>query len=207
MYTILMNPDKSLTTTVRQTLFQRETGVDKIQFLLPQKYEDVDIKTCIILLKYTDQGNVAHSKKLSIDEDFYKDMVRCTLDVDLDLTSFAGDIVASLSFLRLNTLNELHEEVLHSGEVVITISPLKDLYSFVGEDSLQLIDKKMLELEAKAKALEIMANSYDENKADDLSYNKNKLQLTAKGKPIGKSVEILSEGSSGGESSFEMVEF
>lgn len=211
MYTIIMNPDKSLTTTVRQTIYQREKNADKIQFLLPQKYEpsDINIMECTILLKYTDQGNVAHTKKLIAESELYKDKVRCLFDIDSDITRFAGDIIVSLSFLKLNEKNGLNEEVLHSGECVITVLPLKNLYSFVADESLQFIDKTMLELEAKAKALEIMADSYDKNKADNLSYKNKKLQLTSKGELIGDPVEISNgDGStSGDDSSFEMVEF
>ena len=35
-----MDEHKQLVTTVRQTIYQRENLVDKIQFLLPEEYEN-----------------------------------------------------------------------------------------------------------------------------------------------------------------------
>lgn len=157
MYTILMKDDKSLITTVRATLFQREKLVDKIQFLIPYMYQDLDIRNCQIVLKYIDQGNEAHSEFLIMDEELYKEnFVRCVMPVDTELTQFAGDISIHLSFLNLSTEPELHEEVMHSGDITITISPRSDLYNFVSDKSLSIIDQKMLELDAKIKAVELM---------------------------------------------------
>lgn len=161
MYTILMKADKSLVATVRATLFQREKLVDKIQFLIPYMYEDLDIRDCQIVLKYIDQGNEAHTEILIMDEELYKEnYVRCVMPVDTNLTQFAGDISVHLSFLSLSTEPELHEEVMHSDDIVITISPRSDLYNFVSDKSLSVIDQKMLELDAKIKAVELMT---DEN--------------------------------------------
>lgn len=161
MYTILMKADKSLVATVRATLFQREKLVDKIQFLIPYMYEDLDIRDCQIVLKYIDQGNEAHTENLVMDEELYKEnYVRCVMPVDTNLTQFAGDISVHLSFLTLSTEPELHEEVMHSDDIVITISPRSDLYNFVSDKSLSVIDQKMLELDAKIKALDLMV---DEN--------------------------------------------
>ena len=193
MYTIMMNPDKSLTTTIRATLYQREKNANKIQFLLPQKCEEVDIKSCTILLKYIDQGNVAHADRLVMDTELYKDtLIRCVMDVDTNLTRFAGDISVNLSFLRLNPENGLHEEVLHSGKDIITINPLNDLYAFVGDDSLQIIDKVILELEAKQKAQDLIASTYDTEKADNLvlDTDKSTVYLSSHGEQIGEPIAL-----------------
>lgn len=187
-----MNADKSLTKSVSATIYQREKLVDKIQFLLPQKYEDINIKECTILLKYIDPGNIAHAEKLIKDEQLYKERIRCTMVIDTNLTRFAGDIKASLSFLKLNTENGLHEEVLHSGETIITISPLNDLFTFVGDDSLQVIDKAMLEIEAKLKAQDIIAETYDSEKADSITLDRDNSSIyaTSHGQQIGNQISI-----------------
>ena len=49
MYTIVMGQDKSLITTVKETIYRREKLVDKIQFLIPQKYNDINL---LILLLF-----------------------------------------------------------------------------------------------------------------------------------------------------------
>jgi len=184
-----MNKDKSLTATKKATIYQREKLVDKIQFLLPQKYEQLDIRDCIIVLRYIDQGNVAHAEKLIQDEELYKERIRCLMDVNTDLTRFAGDIKAHLSFLRLNPENSLHEEVLKSGEILITISPINELYAFAGDDYLDIVDKAMLELEAKQKAQDLIAETYNKEKADNLVLDRenSSIYLESNGIPINKS--------------------
>lgn len=187
-----MNADKSLTASVKTTLYQREKLVDKIQFLLPQKYEDFDIKDSVVLIKYVDQGNVSHAEKLKMDEELYKDRIRCVLDVDTKLTKFAGDINIKLTFLKLNNENGLHEEVFHTGSIIITISPIKDIFAFVADESLEILDKAMLELETKTKALELISNTYDAEKADNLVLDteNSTVYLSSHGEQIGEPIAL-----------------
>ena len=190
MYTILMKDDKTLLATAKATLFQREKLVDKIQFLIPQKYEDLDLSECTVLLKYIDQGNTAHSEQLTKDEELYKETyLRYTLDVDTNLNHFAGDVKIRLTFIHISE-EGLHEEVLHSGEITITIAPLSDLYQFVGDESLETLDKKMVELDAKIKAVEKLAETYEKSKADDILVYGSKLQVSSAGTPIGTGIEL-----------------
>lgn len=205
MYTIIMDDDKNLVTTVRATLYQREKLADKIQFLFPQQYGEINIADCIILLKYVDQGNVAHAEKLIKDEDLYKDRIRCCIDVDTNLTRFSGDIKFHLDFLKLNTDDGIYESVLSSGETTITISPLDDYFAFTSDESLDVINQAILELDAKSTAIQALAESLEESKVDDLSLDGSLLQVSAKGTPIGKGVNLPSAGI--GEEGIPVVEF
>lgn len=210
MYTILMKDDKSLIATSTATLFQREKLVDKIQFLIPKTYEEFDIQQCQIVLKYVDQGNEAHAEILTMNEDLYKEnYVRCVMPVDTNLTRFAGDISVHLSFLYLSTENELHEEVMHSGEIVISISPLSDYYAFISDKSLDVLDQKIFELDAKLKAMELMSDTYQNEKADGLVYDEesNTLQLTSNEEPIGNPVVIECDATKIEEEGIPVVTF
>jgi hypothetical protein len=169
-----MNDDKSLSCTVKATIHQREKLVDKIQFLIPSTYGDINLQDSVILLKYIDQGNIPHAERLIMDEELYKeDFIRCVMDVDTNLTRFAGDIKICLSFLMLNGENGLHEEVMHSGETIISIVPLDDYFAFVPDDSLQVIDKVMVELEAKLKATNSILESCEKLHPNDSEENDN----------------------------------
>ena len=57
-----MDEHKQLVTTVRQTIYQRENLVDKIQFLLPEEYENHSLSDFTAILKYVDPTNVPHSE-------------------------------------------------------------------------------------------------------------------------------------------------
>ena len=64
MYTIIMENDKSLRKGSVCTIYQREKLVDNIQFLLPLTYGKFDLSTFTVVLKYVDQGNIAHTEVL-----------------------------------------------------------------------------------------------------------------------------------------------
>ncbi len=192
IYTIIMNSDKTLTASVVTKIFQREKLVDKIQFLIPQEYNDFDLSEFTAVLKWVDPSNVAHAETLELDEELYKERLRYTLPVDTSLTKMSGDITLRLTFSKLDT-DTLTQYVMHTGEIVITISALEDYYKFVTDDSLEIIDNKISSLDAKIGALELLAESYENEKADNLSYSDGKLQLMANDSLIGDEVDLNAE--------------
>ena len=187
MYTFLLNKDKSLLATERIKIYQREKLVDKVQFILPQSYEEIDLtnKNVSIILKYVDQEGNAQSEFLVKDDELYKDnYVRCELPIDTNITKFAGNITLHLTIIYLDVENQINQ-VMHSSETILTISPLKDMYVNINDKSLEILDQKIIELQASIEAANILNESIDTNKADDLSYEDNTLQLMSNGKKIG----------------------
>lgn len=187
MYTFLLNKDKSLLATERIKIYQREKLVDKVQFILPQSYEEIDLtnKNVSIILKYVDQEGNAQSEFLVKDDELYKDnYVRCELPIDTNITKFAGNITLHLTIIYLDVENQINQ-VMHSSETILTISPLKDMYVNINDKSLEILDQKIIELQASIEAANILNESIDKNKADDLSYEYNTLQLMSNGKKIG----------------------
>lgn len=208
MYTIVMRDDKSLRTTQKTTLYQREKLVDKIEFLFPSTYNELDLSDFTITLKYVDQGNVAHMEILTKDEELYKDYyIRCTLPVDTNLTQFSGDITIRLTLSKVD-LEVRTQYVLHTNETTITILPLSDYYAFVTDETLEYIDQVVASLDTKIEALNKISEVYDSEKADNITYEDNKIQLTANGQKIGDYITIA-EGT--GEpvdlDELELVEF
>lgn len=192
MYTILMNSDKSLVCTTRTTLYQRDKLVDKLQILIPQTYEDVDLSDFTTVLKYVDQGNEVHSEILIQDEELYKDSyLRYTLPIDTNLTRFAGNIKICLTLNKID-MEEMKEYSLNTGETTITITPLSDYYKFVSDESLSIIDQKVNELNVKLEAMDKMTTTYDETKADNIKLDKetSEIYLTAHNKQIGDKIAI-----------------
>jgi hypothetical protein len=192
MYTILMNSDKSLVCTTKTTLYQRDKLVDKLQILIPQTYEDINLSDFTAVLKYVDQGNEAHSEILIQDEELYKDSyLRYTLPIDTNLTRFAGNIKICLTLNKVD-MEEMKEYSLNTGETTITITPLSDYYKFVSDESLSIIDQKVNELNVKLEAVDKMSTAYDETKADNIKLDKetSEIYLTAHNKQIGDKIAI-----------------
>lgn len=194
MYTVIFNKDKSLIASVKTTLYQRESLVDKIQFLLPQVYEDIDIYNgdYTVIMKYLDSSNVAQSEILIKEDELYKDHVRFVLPVNSNLTRFAGDIRIWLSVIGVKIDDSIEAEILHSDDLIIKINPLEDIYGFVPDESLQALDRKILELQATTKANNMLIESMDKSKADDikLDLDEKSLYLTNNGKKTGTPIAL-----------------
>lgn len=121
MYTIVMDKNKNLNTTVRTTLFQKESMMDKIQFLIPPTYNDIEIGNYTAILKYLDPNGNFHYERLEPDETLYKNYLRYTVDVKSSLTQVAGKVVARMSFLDVK--GETAEEIckLETNSTIIEI--------------------------------------------------------------------------------------
>lgn len=201
-----MNNDKSLTATVVTTLYQREKLADKIQILIPPNYGELDLNEFTATLKYVDQANVPHAEILKKDAELYKEHIRYVLPVDTNLTQYAGDIAIRIT-LQKNDMEVRKTYVVHTGELVIKISPLKDYYSFVPDESLEFVDQIVSDLQNKISALDKIADIYDKTKADNIQIKNGKtLQLLSNHIPIGDEVTVIGEDQDDG-GSFDMVEF
>lgn len=190
MYTILMNEYKDLIHTEKTTLYQREKLVDKIQFLFPIHYHDLDLSQCTFTLKYVDAANVAHTEILTLDEELYKNSkLRCVLPIDTNLSNFAGDIRCRITIAKVDLLTKSHY-VLHTSETLLTILPLTDYFEFIPDESLEVIDQMIGKLDAKINSVNVIAETYDRAKADNITFADNTLQLTSNGSPIGTPIAL-----------------
>ena len=52
LYTILINDDNTLTTSVRERIMQRSKLVDSLHFLCPQTYKELDMDDFTVTLEY-----------------------------------------------------------------------------------------------------------------------------------------------------------
>jgi hypothetical protein len=197
MYTILLQNDKSLVATNRCTIHQREKLMDKLVFLVPKTYNDIDLTDFIIQMQYIDQGNEVQLEILSRDEssETRTDYMNYILPIDTKLTRFSGEITLKLTLSKVD-MDAGKEYCLESGEYIISISPLSDYYHFVSDKLLDPITQKINELSARMQAVDKLATSYDENKADNIKLDSetSELYLTANGKAIGDKISINALG-------------
>ena len=202
MYTILLRQDKQLVATEREIIYQREKLVDKLRFLVPQDYKGLNLSEYRTILKYVDQGNISHAEILIPSDETYEGYVQYFLPVDTNLTAFAGNIEIRLSFVKTDNL-ERKQYVTHTGSITIVINPINESFN---DTALEFVDQIVSELDMKIDEVKKAAELYDKTKADNLSYENSRLQLTANGNKIGNAITISSGGSSGG-TGFDVVEF
>ena len=184
-----MNQDKSLTITTKTNIYRKENMVDKLKLLFPETYENLNLAECTATLKYTDINNVPHAEILQKDEELYKGKLSYSLPIDSNLTKLPGDINLRVTFTKLD-MDTQTQYTMHTGEVTIPILPLSDYYNFVPEESLEFVDQMVGTLQAKIEAIEKLAEAYDNEKADNIVYEDNKLQLISNGEKIGDPATI-----------------
>lgn len=184
MYVIKMNDDKSLSATIKSTIYQGERNADTLVFLIPSVYEDKNFADCTLLLRYILPNGVGRSEELEADAELYKDYYQYRLKVSTRLTDVAGNIELWLSAVDFND-----NYILKSGTTHIDVTPTKKVSDYLSDDSLDELDKMSARLSQLSATVA--------TKADNLTYDEDKrlLQLTSDGKSVGNSVDISSAGS------------
>lgn len=176
MYVIKMNDDKSLSSTIKATIYQYERNADTLVFLIPMSYDNVNFADCTMLLRYILPDGTGKSEELSMEPQPYKNYYRFHLKLSSTFTNTAGKIE-----LWLSAINMYDNLVLRTGEAYVNIEPSKDISEYFTDN-----DKNQLErLGARIILLE-------QSKADGITYDEteNSLQLTANGAPIGDKIDM-----------------
>lgn len=206
MYTIVMDNNKNLTTTVRTSLFQKESMVDKIQFLLPPKYGDNELKDYIVTMKYVDPNGNFHSEVLTLDDELYKEYLRYELPVTTKLTQVSGTITLRLTLIKFsqgtNTGDSEHSFdgdtlVINDGDPEPSPDPTTNVIDKLETESTSLIIQRpngftdyvnFEDIEAfKAKINELSSHMPNDVAVDDEST----LHLTHNGEPMGEGTPIV----------------
>ena len=201
MLQIFMNPDKSLITTNSIKIYQREKLIDKIQFIIPKKYLEYELLEFTPCLIYTNPIGEIHSELLLVSNNDYKEnYFTCVLPVDTNLTKYAGDIILHLQLTKYDE-EAGQQYALTTGEDKITISMVQDIFEFVPDSALDVITQKIGELDAKAKALELISQEYADNQVDDLEIDNDTdtLYVTASGERKGNGVRVVHNGDDGSD--------
>ena len=180
MYTIVMDKYKNLNTTIRTTIFQKESLVDKIQFLIPPQYEDIEnLRDYNATLKYVDPNGNFHSEVLACDDETYKNYLRYVLPVDTKLTDVAGTVTARLTFIGFsNDFNDTDVYKLESNSTTIHVNKPDGFNDWINGEDLEAY---------KAQIAKLSAEMPTDLEVDD----KDNLHLIHEGEKIGEGVEIL----------------
>lgn len=178
MYAIKMNTDKSLTTTIRSTIYQYEHNADTLLFLVPMTYDDYAFSDGNMRLFYVLPNGGQKEEPLEMDPEPYKTYYQYRLPVTTMLTSVVGEIE-----LWLECKDEDALVLFKSGSAFIEISPKPEVSSIDKPDIPDSED--VADLKARVSALEA-------GKADNIIYDEEDhyLQLTADGEPIGDKIDV-----------------
>lgn len=210
MYTFLINADNSITASLTERIMQRSKLVDNLHFLADTIYSGVDMTEYTVLLEY--KLPVSKSYKTEIlkkSTELYKNKLEYKLPFDTNLTGEAGDIEFWLTFsdVEMTAGGETIQRVRKVGPGVVHIVPISNWADMVPDEALSPLDQRILELIALNKSMYDQLNTNLDNKADNIKYQNNILQLTSNGKEIGNAVEIAGGGSGADSHTMRVVPF
>lgn len=199
MYTILVNDDNTLTTSIRERIMQRSKLVDSLHFLVSPIYKGLDMTDFTVTMEYILPVSKEYvSEVLVKSEELYKEMLEYKLPFDTDLTKEAGEIEVKLTFSKVD-LDEDGNDIQYVRKISatsITIVPIESWCDIIPDKALDAIDQRIIKTDAQIKAL-LEANEITRiEKADNLvldSENK-ELYLTAEGNQIGDKVKLSDLG-------------
>ena len=199
MYTILVNDDNTLTTSIRERIMQRSKLVDSLHFLVSPTYKGLDMTDFTVTMEYILPVSKEYvSEVLVKSEESYKEMLEYKLPFDTDLTKEAGEIEVKLTFSKVD-LDEDGNDIQYVRKISatsITIVPIESWCDIIPDKALDAIDQRIIKTDAQIKAL-LEANEITRlEKADNLvldSENK-ELYLNAEGNQIGDKVKLSDLG-------------
>lgn len=121
MYTILVNDDNTLQTSVRKRILQGSSNVDYLHILVTPTYGNINISELTAILTYIlPESKTRNTITLAPSEELYKDRIEYKLVFNEHFTSEVGDIKCWVSFK--NTENTVIRKTTMG---VITILPVE----------------------------------------------------------------------------------
>ena len=129
MYSIVMDKNKCLIKSCGITLYQGESLIDKLQFLIPKEYNGFDLGTFTAKVRYILPGNVSGSEDLNINKELYNDThYSFTLPIDSIISTIAGDVTLHLIFLKIDDIEKKKYQMTTS-KVTLTVKPYETAYN------------------------------------------------------------------------------
>ena len=195
MYTILVNDDNELITTVKERIMQRSKLVNNLHFLVPQKYKDFDMNNFTAMMEYIlPVSRELHTEILDKSEELYKDHIEFKFPIDTSITKEAGAIELLLTFIYVEMLpdGQTVQHVRKISPTTIQIIPVPAWCDIVPDSALSALDQRLIEVEAMMKAANEMTQILYDTKADNIKYDEyaNTLQLTSNGSLIGDQITL-----------------
>lgn len=192
MYTLLVNDENQVITTVKETIMQRTNCADKVQILIGKQYRDIDMSNAIVYMEYKlPISNKLKLLKLNKSEYKNDDWMRFVIPSDLQFTSEAGDIAVVFRIYSLQFIDEKGVWVnRNSQEGYITITPIVPWSDIEIDEMFSGIDQRLIALEMLSQNLEAQSQMMYENMATDIVINDEKIHISTMNGVSGEGVAL-----------------
>lgn len=213
MYTILVTDDNRLMTTNKERIIQRSKLVDNFWFLVKPEYNGCNMADCTVLLEYLRPVSKRYETEiLNLSEETYNGYLKYELPINTEFTEEAGELELQLSFIYVDLDAEGNsiQKVRKTAPVhKVDICPISAWSDVIPDSTLTAVDQRLIMVNAQIKAIEEMQTAYNNSKADNITYDKdkNELQLMAGSSRIGNTVTLNTAGGGFDEDGLPVVDF
>lgn len=192
MYTLKVNNENKVITTVKETIMQRTNCADKVQILIGKQYRDIDMSNAIVYMEYKlPISNKLKLLKLNKSEDKNDDWMRFVIPSDLQFTSEAGDIAVVFKIYSIQFIDEKAVWVnRNSLEGFITITPIAPWADINIDEMFSDIDQRLIALEMLSQNIEAQSKAMYENMATDVVIDNEKIHLTTMNGVTGEGIAL-----------------
>lgn len=183
MYTLKISDDNTVTTTVKETLIERSNYVDRIQIVTNKLYrEQIDMSDTTVYMKYKlPVSNKIKMTQLTVNNlEYETNYIQYLIPVDAGLTTEAGDIEVSFTFLKLvaNDDGTYTSYIRKTTSGVIHITPLTQFDKYEPSEMFTEIDQRLLAIEGYIKDLDALNKATYENAVKDIRLDTEKRKVT-----------------------------
>lgn len=192
MYVIIMDEEKQLTPTIRQTIYRGENMMDDIKFLLPLKYKKFDLSEFTVTLQYIQNQKIVYEEILTLDNPPLRmDRLSYSLQFNSIFTQKEGEIEIQLRVTKID-IEAAIQYILKTSSCYVEILP--STYYETGDGLEENVNSKLEEIDSK---LEIM-NSVLATKADNITLDSDsgEIVLSSSGAKVGNSISAKDLGNS-----------
>lgn len=199
MYTILLNENNELATSVRERIMQRSKLVDSLHFLVDPTYKNMDMSDFTVIMEYILPVSRKYKTEILVKSDeLYKNKLEYKLPFDTCLTKEAGKIEVQLTFVKveLDAEGKSKQYVRKTSPTTVTIVPIAAWSDVIADSALTALDQRLIQVDAALAAANELTDYLSETKADNIVVDEdaNTIQLTANGVLIGDAVVRDREG-------------
>lgn len=192
MYTIIVNADSSVVASVIEPIRQNSNLAHTLRILVPSEYCGYNTVDFMAVFQYkTPESGAVGAEILKASEKPYKGFIEYLLPLKVSTTKEAGVVRFFMTFMMNSVKNDQKTAIVcKTAQADLMILPEDDYDGALPDDALGIIEEKMLQLHEMQSELRDMQENLDVNKADNIIYKDDTLQLTANGTPIGNTANI-----------------
>lgn len=191
--TILVNFDKTLEKTFFRNIYQKESRIDEIQFLIDSSLLGEEIQNYKIILqailpiedKEHNSSTTNKMRYMDLEEDLYKNRYRTLLPITTALTEAVGEVTFWLLIFDMTDTEKI--KLLKTSPITIDIKPSSSTGSSELEDN--DFDNVLTNLQNEVE--DIKKNKID--KKFDYNEEDNTILFYSNGEPIGNAIKLDDE--------------